>query len=72
MSLTLLFFWLSRASTTIFLFITHRARTDAKPDWLGGLSSTHQVLGSTPGGSEFQAGVKKNPLTCLHAKAHGK
>jgi len=33
------------------------------PDWLGGLGSTPQVLGSTPGGSEFQAEVKKSP--CL-------
>ena len=28
---------------------------------LGGLSSTPQVLGSTPGGSEFQTAVKKIP-----------
>ena len=30
--------------------------------WLGGSSSTPQVLGSTPCGSEFQAGVEKIPL----------
>jgi hypothetical protein len=39
--------------------------------WLGGLSGTPQVLGSTPSGSEFQAMVKKIPSsvplqsTCL-------
>jgi hypothetical protein len=36
--------------------------------WLGGLSSTPQVLGLTPRGSEFQAGVKKNPLVCSTPK----
>uniref|UniRef100_A0A0A9G6L8 Uncharacterized protein n=1 Tax=Arundo donax TaxID=35708 RepID=A0A0A9G6L8_ARUDO len=29
-------------------------------------SSTPQGLGSTPCGSEFQAGVKKNPLSVPH------
>jgi hypothetical protein len=33
--------------------------------WLGGLSSTPQVLGSTPRGSEFQAVVKKIPSYVL-------
>jgi len=35
------------------------------------LSSTPRILGSTSSGSEFQAEVKKNHITCLHAKAHG-
>jgi hypothetical protein len=38
------------------------------PSWLGGLSSTPQVLGLTLCGSEFQAVVKKIPSS-VHAKA---
>jgi hypothetical protein len=37
--------------------------------WLGGLSSTPQVLGLTPRGSEFQAGVKKKSPRLFHTKA---
>ena len=37
-------------------------------NWLDGSSSTPQVLGSTPRGSKFQAGVKKNPLVCPTSK----
>jgi hypothetical protein len=40
--------------------------------WLGGSSSTPQVLGSTPCGREFQAGVKKNPLVCPTPKHRSK
>jgi hypothetical protein len=29
--------------------------------WLGGMRSTPQVMGLTSRGSEYQAGVKKNP-----------
>ena len=42
-----------------------------EPNWLDELSITLQVLGSTFGGSEFQADVKKK-FACLHVKAHGK
>jgi hypothetical protein len=37
-------------------------------NWLGGLSSTPQVLGSAPRGSEFQAVVKKS-TRLFHTKA---
>jgi hypothetical protein len=40
----------------------------ASSHWLERLSGTPQVLGLTLRGSEFQAGVKKNPLVCPRPK----
>jgi hypothetical protein len=48
--------------------IQKQTRKGLQPNWLGGLSSTPHVLGSTPHGSEFQVVVKKNPLVCPTAK----
>ena len=57
--------------------VRHRQECNKKPkrallNWLGGLGGTPQVLSSTPRGSEFQAGVKKNPLVCPTANAQVK